>query len=178
MITVPEIIETPRLILRRPLLSDAEAIFEFARDSEVTRYMEWPTHTSIENAKEYLQDCVPRWESASEYDWMITLHEEKIVIGGISIRIHGHLADFGYILNRVYWGRGFATEAANAVVTWASSQDFIYRIWATCDVENLSSARVLEKIGLTREGVLRNWAIRPNLSQKPRDAFVYSKIRE
>jgi ribosomal-protein-alanine N-acetyltransferase len=178
VINVPEIIETPRLILRRPLLSDAEAVFAFGRDSEVTRYMDWPTHTSIETAKEYLRECSPRWESESEYDWMITLRDEQSVIGGISIRIRGHLADFGYILNRLYWGRGLATEAANAVVTWAWSLDCIYRVWATCDAENFSSARVLEKIGFIREGVLRSWAIRPNISQKPRDAFVYSKVRE
>jgi ribosomal-protein-alanine N-acetyltransferase len=178
VITVPEIIETPRLNLRRPLLSDAEAVFAFGRDSEVTRYMDWPTHTSIETAKDYLLECAPRWESESEYDWMITLHDTQTVIGGISIRIRGHLADFGYILNREFWGNGFATEAAITIVTWAFSLDFIHRVWATCDTENVSSARVLEKAGLTREGVLRSWAIRPNLSQTPRDAFVYSKVRE
>jgi RimJ/RimL family protein N-acetyltransferase len=50
-------------------------------------------------------------------------------------------------------------------------------VWATCDVENLASVRVLEKLGLTCEGVLRRYAIRPNLSPTPRDAFVYARIR-
>jgi len=178
VLTVPEELLTPRLLLRRPLLSDADAVFEFGSDPEVTRYMDWPTHTSVEAAKEYLKDCTPRWTTACEYDWMITLRDSAQVIGGISICIRGHSADFGYILNRAFWGRGFATEAASAVVEWIFGQDSIYRVWATCDAENLASARILEKVGLSLEGILRSWAVRPNISSKPRDAFVYSKVRK
>jgi RimJ/RimL family protein N-acetyltransferase len=177
VLNVPEKITTSRLILRRPLLSDADAVFEFGRDQEVTLYMDWPAHTSVQAAKEYLRDCVPRWDTAQEYDWMIALRDTGQVIGGISIRVRGHSADFGYILNRDFWGRGFATEAANAVVNWVFGIGSIYRVWATCDTENLASVRVLEKVGLTREGILRCWAIRPNISPKPRDAYVYSKVR-
>lgn len=178
MLKVPETLETSRLILRRPVSSDAEAVFEFARDPEVTRFMDWPTHTNVQEAKDYLRDCIPRWENAREYDWMITLRDHNQVIGGVSIRVRGHSADFGYVLNRTYWGHGFATEAANAVVSWVSGFDTIYRVWATCDTENLASVKVLEKVGLSREGILRSWAVRPNISTKPRDAFVYSRVRE
>jgi RimJ/RimL family protein N-acetyltransferase len=177
MFTVPEIISTPRLILRRPKISDANAIFEFGRDSEVTRFMDWPMHTSIQDAKAYLLDCAPRWENSSEFDWMITFGSDD-VIGGISARLRRHSADFGYILNRTYWGQGIATEAANAVVDWLFGLDFVFRVWATCDTENLASVRVLEKLGFEREGILRCWAVRPNICNTPRDAFMYSKIRK
>jgi ribosomal-protein-alanine N-acetyltransferase len=178
VIQVPEFFKTNRLHMRRPMQSDAAAVFEFGRDPEVTRFMDWPTHITIDAAKEYLRDCEPRWDTVQEYDWMIILTETNEIIGGLSLRIRGHAADFGYILNRNFWGRGIATEAAITLVSWADSIPSLYRIWATCDVENLASARVLEKAGLSREGVLRKWAIRPNISPEPRDALVYSKIRE
>ena len=53
----------------------------------------------------------------------------------------------------------------------------IWRVWATCDIENAASARVLEKVGLSREGTLRRWLVRPHLSSDPRDAFIYARVR-
>jgi RimJ/RimL family protein N-acetyltransferase len=88
-----------------------------------------------------------------------------------------HAAEFGFLLNRRYWGKGFATEAAQAIIEWLFSIPSIWRVWATCDTENLASARVLEKAGLSREGTLRRWIVRPNISSEPRDAFIYSRVR-
>jgi len=69
------------------------------------------------------------------------------------------------------------TEALTAVVTWALAQPDIWRIWAVTDVDNTASTRVMEKAGLTREGVLRRWIVHPNLSTDPRDCFCYARIR-
>ncbi len=117
------------------------------------------------------------WESGAEFYWAVTLRPSDRAIGGISCRPRGHSADFGYVLDQRYWRQGLATEAAQAVVRWLFTLDTIYRVWATCDVNNLASARVLEKAGLSREGVLRCWAIRPNISNEPRDTFVYAQVR-
>lgn len=174
-INLPKIVETQRLTLRHPLLSDAAAIFEYARDPEVTRYMDWPTHTNPESAVEFLTGALDRLAVGTELTWMVTVKPEDWAIGAISARMRGHGVDFGYALNRRYWGRGFATEAAHAVVDWASRLEHVYRVWATCDVENIASARVLEKAGLSREGVLRSWSIKPNIGPHPRDAYVYAK---
>ncbi len=65
----------------------------------------------------------------------------------IAYRVREHAADIGYVLSRSLWGRGYMTEAAAAVVEWAINLDFVYRVWAVCDVENKASARVLEKVG-------------------------------
>ena len=92
-------------------------------------------------------------------------------------RVCEHAADIGYVLSRNHWIRGYITEAAKAIVDWASSLEFIYRVWAVCDVENKASARVLEKVGMQREGILRRYIVHPNVSPEPRDCFVYSKIR-
>jgi RimJ/RimL family protein N-acetyltransferase len=62
-------------------------------------------------------------------------------------------------------------------VDWALTQPTIYRVWATCDVDNLASARLLEKIGMQREGLLRRWIIPPNISEVPRDCWCYAKTK-
>jgi ribosomal-protein-alanine N-acetyltransferase len=70
------------------------------------------------------------------------------------------------------------TEAAGAVVNWAVAQPQVYRVWATVDLENRASQRVLEKVGMTREGVLRRWLVAPTLGPVPRDVWCYARIRE
>jgi RimJ/RimL family protein N-acetyltransferase len=69
-------------------------------------------------------------------------------------------------------------EALRPIVDWALQQKEIYRIWAFCDVDNRASARVLEKIGMQREGVLRRWFVHPNMGDVPRDCFCYARIKE
>lgn len=70
------------------------------------------------------------------------------------------------------------TEAARAVIAWLTRLPSIYRVWAICDTENLASAKVLEKVGLLREGTLRCATMRPNLSSRPRDSFIFAKVRD
>lgn len=179
MVVAPETIATARLLLRRPKLSDASAVYEYCRDPEVTRYMDWPASSQIGDTIAAAEAALRRWDSGDEYGWRITVKPNDTPLGAVGCRVRGHTADLGFWLARPFWGRGYATEAARSVLEWVASLDAIYRIWATCDIENAASARVLERIGMSREGVLRRWAIRPNLPrQPPRDAFVYSWIRE
>lgn len=173
----PKVIETRRLDLRHPLLSDATAVFEYASDPKVTRYMDWPTHTSPDDAVGFLTGALERLAAGTELTWMLTAKLDDGAIGAISCRMRGHAVDFGYALNGRYWGRGFATEAARAVVDWVSGLEQVYRVWATCDVENIASARVLQKTGLTCEGVFRAWSIKPNIGPKPRDSYIYARVR-
>lgn len=173
----PDSFDLDRLRLRRPVLSDAGAMFECGSDPEVARYANWPVCTDIGPTIERLKGSRERWESGSEFYWCITLPADDRAIGAISCFVEGHAAEFGYLVNRRHWGNGYATEAARAIVRWAMSQPAIWRLWATCDVENAPSIRVLEKAGLSREGTLRRAVIRPNLSAEPRDAHLYSTVR-
>jgi RimJ/RimL family protein N-acetyltransferase len=176
-VVAPEIFHLQRIRLRRPRLSDAEAIFEYGSDPEVARYADWPIRTTIDSIVESLRERSVLWETGAEFYWVITLLGEDRAIGGVSCCVARHAVEFGFLLNRRYWGNGFATGASRAVVEWAFSLPSIWRVWATCDTENLASARVLEKVGLSREGTLRRWAVRPNISPEPRDAFIYSRVR-
>jgi len=165
-------------MLRRPRLSDADEIFDsYAADPEVTRYVTWRPYNDRSEVAQFLHSRLARWDSGEEFSWAITRPQEDRVIGMIACRVREHAADIGYVMSRNYWNRGYTTEAANAVVDWASNLEFVYRVWAVCDVENKASSRVLEKIGMQREGVLRRYIVHPNVSSEPRDCFAYSKIR-
>ena len=174
----PEVVDLRRLRLRRPRLSDAPAIFEYASDPDVARYADWPISTSIASVQERLHLRGHEWDSGAEFNWVLTLPPDDRAIGGIACTVSGHAAEFGYLVARGFWGNGYATEAACAIVEWVLSVRSVWRLSATCDVENLASVRVLEKAGLTREAILRRAIVRPNLSREPRDAFLYSKVRE
>jgi RimJ/RimL family protein N-acetyltransferase len=69
------------------------------------------------------------------------------------------------------------TEAVKGLIAWALKQQHIYRIWAVCDVDNVASARVMEKAGMVREGTLRRWSVHPNISREPRDSYCYAIVK-
>lgn len=174
----PETLQTARLHLCPPRIEDAEAIFEqYARDPEVTRYVTWRPHQAIDDTRTFIRRCLAVWQDGSAFPWNIVHTAEGRIIGVIELRIRGHRADLGYGLARPYWGNGYTTEAAGAIVAWAFEQPSIYRVWATCDVENHGSARVLEKLGMVREGVLRRWIMHPNRSVEPRDCYCYARTK-
>ena len=178
MINPPKTLKTERLRLRRAKLSDAEAIFrQYAQDPEVTKYVSWRAHTDIEETREYMRMCLLSWDVGKAFHWVIERLEDKQVIGMMIARVDKEKWELGYVLARVYWGRGYMTEALKALIAWALKQEDIYRIWAVCDVDNRASARVMEKAGMQREGVLRRWSVHPNLSAEPRDSYCYSIVR-
>ena len=106
---------------------------------------------------------------------MIAERESDRAIGGISCRMEGDAAEIGFLVHRQQWGRGLATAACVAVADWALSLPTPHRLWATCDVDNHASARVLEKAGFTLEEQLVRYAVRPNISDEPRDALRYAR---
>ena len=169
---------TDRLVLRRPTLNDASSVYAYGSDPEVTRYLAFPTHRSVADAEQFLAACATRWDSGQEFCWLITLKGAGEVVGSIACRMSNHGADIGYVLARAYWRHGYMSEAARAVVEWIAVQPEVHRVWSFCDVENTASWRVMEKVGMSREGTLRKWFVHPNLSSVPRDCFVYSRVRQ
>ncbi len=171
----PILIDTPRLRLRLPEIADAQAIFEqYAQDTEVTRYLTWQPHRSIEETLQFLKRLLSSWRAGEIFSWVVTRKPDSQVLGMIALRIEGHKANLGYVLAKAYWGQGYMTEATQALVNLALAEPEIYRVWAVCDTENRASARVLEKVGMSYEGVLRRWISHPNLSAEPRDCRCYS----
>lgn len=177
MVQAPEVLTTERLVLRRSRLSDAAAIFEYASDPKVIHYMDYSPRTDVSEVVKILEGQPEQWESGS-FSWVLTVKPNDCPIGTIACWLENHMAGFGYLLHQQYWGQGYATEAVCTVVDWAISLPNVYRVWATCDMENLASVRVLEKCGLIFEGRLRCYSVRPNISAIPRDALMYAKVRD
>ncbi|MEM7145420.1 MAG: GNAT family N-acetyltransferase [Verrucomicrobiota bacterium] len=172
--TPPAVIDLEGIRLRRPRLSDAEAIFEYGSDIEVARFADWPVRTSVESVIESIQERAALWDAGVEFSWVIATADEDVAIGGVFCKISEDGAEVGFLVDRRYWGRGYATQAAGAVLSWVYSNSSISRVWATCDVENVASIRVLEKHGFVRERRLDRAIVRPQISDLPRDAYLYS----
>jgi [ribosomal protein S5]-alanine N-acetyltransferase len=171
----PESIVTDRLLLRAPVMKDAEDIFQtYAQDPEITRYLIWRPHTRIEQTQEFVAGCIQAWQEEKRFPYVITESNDDHAIGMIELRLENLKADVGYVLGREYWGKGYVTEALRAVVNWCLSQPEIYRVWAVCDVDNIVSARVMEKVGMRCESILRRGVLHPNISDEPRDCYLYS----
>ncbi|MBP7828362.1 MAG: GNAT family N-acetyltransferase [Kiritimatiellae bacterium] len=165
------------MILRAIKESDARAVHDaYASDPEATRFLAWRAHTTLGETKAFLRQARRTWRQGTEHLWAVIVKRGGL-IGSAGIRPCGPRIEIGYVLGRAWWGRGYATEAARAMRAWAMKQPRVYRVWATCDVENKASARVLEKIGMTREGILRKWIVRPAMDSAPRDSFCYSSIK-
>jgi RimJ/RimL family protein N-acetyltransferase len=178
--SAPETLIGRRVLLRRAQPTDAAAIFaEYAQDPEVTRYLTWRPHEGVNETEGFLAECVARWEAGTEFTWTVNLagDEPAGAVGMVACRVCGHAANLGYVLARRLWGQGFMSEAARLVVAWAIEQPTVVRVWAVCDTANVASARVLEKAGMQREGILRRWMVHPNVSAEPRDCFVYARVR-
>jgi [ribosomal protein S5]-alanine N-acetyltransferase len=175
---LPQTIETQRLKLRPPCFEDAPSIFEqYAQDREVTKYMTWQPHANLETTQQFLQQAIADLKAKNYYLWVILPKQEDKAIGMVRLQCYHHRAELGYVLARPYWNQGLMTEALQAIIGWALIQPNIYRVWAVCDHENLASARVMEKVGMTCEGILRRWLIHPNMSNQPRDCCCYAKVK-
>lgn len=175
----PETFATARLTGRLPQVSDAAAIFAaYASDPVVTRFLSWKTYTEIPPLAEWLAGRVESWRTGEgQLTWLLSWRETGEIAGYIGIDLRGNNVVLGYVLARKFWGRGLMAEAARFLVDWSLEQPVIYRVWAFCDVENPASARVMEKAGMTREGVLRRWHVAPNIGPEPRDCIVCAKVK-
>lgn len=176
---VPEEIETERLRLRLPTESDAELVFgSYATDSEVSRYLAWRPHRSISDSKLYIKERIRMWESGERYTWSIELKDCDSFIGMLTFRWPVHFrTSISFVLGRIYWNRGYASELTQKIVSWSLTQKGIYRIEAFCDVENTRSIRALEKSGMAREALIKRVGYSPNISQEPRNCWCYSKVK-
>jgi len=176
--TLPAAIETPRLKLRAPNVSDAQSMFDaYTQDAEVAKYMVWQPHASLENTREFIAGRVAQWNDGSAFPYIVTLKANGQLIGMLEARKLGHIVNIGYVLARKLWGQGLMVEAIQAFTALALRLPEVYRVEATCDVDNRLSARALEKGGFLREGRLGRHTIHPNISAEPRDCFIYAACR-
>lgn len=152
-------VETQRLILRRFTEDDAQNMYDnWACDPEVTKYLRWAPHQSVEVTSGLLKSWVALYKEPNYYHWAIVLKENDMPIGSIGILDVSELDDsgeIGYCMGKNWWGQGLMTEAAKAVIDFAFKKAGFHRLEAYHSVNNPASGRVMQKAGMTREGVSR-----------------------
>lgn len=172
-------LETERLILRKFTEEDAPAVFQnWASDDEVTKYLTWPTHQSVENSLGYMRFLLDTYKEKNSYQWGIELKETGELFGNISVvKIEEEVdaVELGYVIGRRFWNNGYMTEAVKAVIAFLFDQVGARRIAARHDINNPGSGKVMQKAGMRYEGTLRQ-SDRNN--QGIVDCAVYSILKE
>jgi RimJ/RimL family protein N-acetyltransferase len=174
----PERLETARLLLRRPVTDDADAIYaRYAADPQVTQYLGWPRHRSVADTRAFLAFSDAEWERWPAGPYLVCSREDGALVGGTGFAFETRTrAATGYILAQDAWGRGYATEMLRAIVDTGRAIG-VRRLYALCHTGHDASRRVLEKCGFDCEGVLRRHTDFPNLDpDAPLDVFCYAIV--
>ena len=172
----PDRITGPRLVLRPPMLADAGALFQrVARDPEVTKYLQWAPHPDVAATRRVITEKLNVGDD--ERTWAIELRHSGEIIGLASARRPvRHSVEVGYCLGRRWWGKGLMAEALEMLLTALCDDRRVYRVWATCSVDNDRSARLLERAGFVLEGRLARHAVYPNIGREPQDSLLYARV--
>lgn len=150
-------LQTERLILREYGPDDFDAVHAYASDPRVARFVEWGPNQP-EDTREFLDACVRDQRTLPRTKYTLALTEAGGAPFG-SVALFARRADaaaMGYVVRPDHWGQGYASEAAAAILHFAFASLGLQRVQATCRPENVASARVLEKIGMVEEGLLRD----------------------
>ncbi|AKM19492.1 MULTISPECIES: GNAT family N-acetyltransferase [Geobacillus] len=168
---------TERLILRKLTLDDAYDLFDYASNPENCKYLPWRPHHTIEDSIQFLEFVIKSYKEGSLAPWGIVSKADNKMIGTIDIvkwLPNHHKAEIGFVLSYKYWGKGLAVEAANKIIEFGFDKMELNRIEAFAMIENVQSLRVLQKLGMQFEGVMReHWYIKG----KFRDMAIYSILK-
>lgn len=171
-------ITTERLLLRKITMEDLDDMYAYASNDEVSKYVTWETHRNITDTKDFIEYVINRYENNQIAPWGIEHKETKKMIGSIDF-VHwlpNHkVAEIGYVLSQEYWGKALMTEAAKALITFGFEKMDVIRIEARCVTDNLRSERVMQKVGMSFEGILRKSMFTKGVH---RDMKIYSILKE
>ncbi|CAM3575499.1 GNAT family protein [Paenibacillus lupini] len=172
------VLETNRLKLRKITLKDAEDMYYYCSNEEVPKYASWYPHKTITETKEAIERVLIQWNNKSLVHWGIEYKENSRLIGTIEFvtwdRQH-KIAEIGYAISPDYWGKGNATESAREVIKFGFTNMDIVRIQAKCYLENIGSARVMEKAKMSFEGIIRKGLF---IKGRHQDLKIYSILKE
>ncbi|MEK4073508.1 GNAT family protein [Paenibacillus sp. FSL K6-1122] len=157
MTPFPEL-ETKRLLLREIKQSDSQDIFQYFSSDEVTRFYDLESFTTIKQAEELIQRWTERFENGQVIRWGIALKSDNRIIG--TCGFHGwmkqhHKAVMGYELAPEFWRQGYMTEVTQKIVEYGFKNLELNRIEAFVEPENAGSRKLLERIGFSEEGILK-----------------------
>ena len=142
-------LETNRLVLRKIRLTDTKMVYNnWASDSEVTKYLTWMSHDSIDVTNMIVNMWVNGYKNSNFYQWGIVVKEDNQLIGTISsvaIDEKAKSIEVGYCISKKYWNKGYVSEALKAVIDYFFNSVLVHSVKARCDKENIGSSKVMEK---------------------------------
>ena len=168
-----------RIILREIEEKDWVDVHKYASQEKVCQYQPWGPNTeqeTVEFIKEVLADA--KKDPRSRFVFAAILQESGEMIGAGEFTIQDEInrvGEIGYILNPNYWGLGLATEVAKLLIEYGINERKLHRIFATCDPRNTASSRVLEKVGMSKEGQIREHLL---MKDGWRDSLLYSILEQ
>lgn len=171
-------LETERLILRKVTLEDVEDMHAYGSNEAVSKYVSWDTHETISDTKDFVELVLNKYENKQVSPWGIEYKENGKFIGTIDFvywQPKHKTAEIGYVISEDYWGKGLTTEAAREIIRFGFEKMDLVRIQARCFVENIGSARVMEKSKMAFEGVIRKGMF---VKGKHQDLKIYSILKE
>jgi [ribosomal protein S5]-alanine N-acetyltransferase len=167
------ILHTPRLMIRDFVYEDWKAVHRYASNKEVAKFMVWGPN-SEEQSRAFIGRALSMQKQAPRvnYELGLALTENGMLIGGCGIHIeNADNAEIGYCLHPEYWGMGYASEAARAILEFGFTELGVHRIFATCHPDNSNSYNVMKRIGMKQEGHLREHI---RYKGKWRDSLLFS----
>jgi ribosomal-protein-alanine N-acetyltransferase len=156
-------LETERLRLRPFTLDDEAAVFALVSDPEIARFVRFEAHRDIAETRAFLELVLECYGRGDPFAWAIVRRDDERLIGSCGFVSQGgerKSAEIGYWLGKPYWGKGYAVEAAQALVRFGFEQMNLERVEAKCFVENRAGQRVIEKLGMKLEGTDRSEMIK------------------
>jgi [ribosomal protein S5]-alanine N-acetyltransferase len=163
----------PRVMLRAPQIEDADELFaSITSDPEVTKYLFWTPHPDVNETRRVITEL---FNVGDDHTWAIVLRETGEIVGQLGYRRpQPHAVELGYCLATRWWGQGLMTESLDVILQRLQQDRKLYRVAATCHVDNTRSARLLEK-WLLLEGRLVRHTVFPNLGPEPQDCLLYAR---
>ncbi len=168
------LIETPRLRLRDYRPEDWERVHLYGADPEFSRFEAWGPNT-VEDTRKFVSSMVEQAARSPRYkfDFAVCLKDSGLLIGGCGIRRESQesaVANLGWAIHPEHQAKGYATEAARALIDFGRRELGLSVIYATCDARNVASYRVMEKLGMKRVGFLEK---EREVKGQLRDTFRY-----
>ncbi|WP_408097525.1 GNAT family N-acetyltransferase [Peredibacter sp. HCB2-198] len=168
------ILKTDRLILRNYEPADWERVHIYGSNPDFSKYEVWGPNT-LEDTKKFIADMVEQSKASPRYkfEFAICLKDNGLLIGGCGIRREtemSQVANLGWAINPDFQNKGYATEAAKALIDFGLDQLNLAVMYATCDTRNIASFKVMEKLGMKRVGMIKGHL---EIKGHKRDSYRY-----
>ena len=174
-------LESNRLLFRKASTSDSNAMFNnWANDKEVTKYLRWDAYEKEEDTIKFLNYLENSYKEDNFYNWMVIPKEERVpigTIGAVDIDVNNNTVEIGHCYGRNFWNKGYGTEALTRIIKFFFEEVGVETIYAYYVEGNSASGKVLEKVGMRQDAILRNRQINEK-SGVAENKVVYSILKE